>query len=85
MLLVFRVLPQGWAFYSRNPRDNTYRVINTKTGERATQFPNTSPNNYFGLSRYGRLKDVEVGRLISKINEKNGKTLLVILLNLVEK
>ncbi|MEB7399869.1 SdpA family antimicrobial peptide system protein [Staphylococcus epidermidis] len=70
---VFRVLPQGWAFYSRSPRDNTYRVINTKTGERATQFPNASPNNYFGLSRYGRSQGVEVGRLISKINEKKWK------------
>lgn len=70
---VFKVLPQGWAFYSRNPRDSTYNVIDAQTGNNATQFPNSSLSNWFGLSRYGRSQGVEVGRLLSKINEKKWK------------
>ena len=56
-------------FYSRN-LEIIHIVINTKQENEQHNFQTLAQNNYFGLSRYGRLKDVEVGRLISKINEK---------------
>ena len=67
--VVHEVLPQGWAFYSKNPRDNTYNVVRTSSGDKAVQFPNANTLNYFGFSRYGRSQGVEVGRLISKIDK----------------
>lgn len=66
---LYEFFPQGWAFYSKNPRESTYRVVYTKTGKSATQFPNASPSNYFGFTREGRAQGIEAGRLVAGLHE----------------
>ncbi|MFQ3843318.1 SdpA family antimicrobial peptide system protein [Staphylococcus pseudoxylosus] len=69
--IIHKTFPQGWAFYSKNPRSSTYSVIDTKSGEKAVQFPNSDSSNYFGFTRFGRSQGVEVGRLVSKIDKNS--------------
>lgn len=49
--------------------ESTYRVVYTKTGKNATQFPNASPSNYFGFTREGRDQGIEASRLVAELHE----------------
>ena len=65
--------PQGWGFYSKDPRDLTFEIIDLKDGEEAVQWPNNRIENGFGLSRKGRSQGIEAGRLIANINDDDWK------------
>ncbi|WP_425319123.1 hypothetical protein [Staphylococcus lutrae] len=47
---MYEFFPQGWAFYSKSPRESTYNVVYTHSGKNATQFPNASPSNFIHSS-----------------------------------
>ncbi|MDK3836574.1 SdpA family antimicrobial peptide system protein [Staphylococcus pseudintermedius] len=70
---IYDFFPQGWAFYSKNPRELTYNVVYTQSGENATQFPNASPSNYLGLIRKGRAQGIEAGRLVANLRDSDWK------------
>lgn len=63
--------PQGWGFFSKDPRDPYFSVVNISDSALAVAWPNSLPENYFGLNRYGRSQGIEAGLLISKVPEKD--------------
>jgi antimicrobial peptide system SdpA family protein len=61
--------PQGWGFYSKNPRDPYFMVVDIKSKQLAPNWPNNIPKNIFGLKRLGRSQGMEAGLLHSQIPE----------------
>lgn len=61
----FQMIPQGWGFFTRNPREEkliVYKKIDNSL-KKVTQ-PNFSKQNLFGLSRKGRMRQMQIGNLI---------------------
>lgn len=63
------VLPEGWAFFTRDPKDE--RMLPMIRGERdqwrrASQTPNFQPRNFFGIDRAARAQGVELGLLLEE-------------------
>lgn len=65
--LMKTLYPQGWGFFSKNPREEMINVYETKTYSQAVSWPNNSFKNVFGLYRHGRAQGVELGYLIEQI------------------
>ena len=62
------LLPQGWGFFTRSPREPinvAYAVRDTHLAQ--ISFPNTSTRNLLGLSRSARAMDVELATLLGPI------------------
>ncbi|MCY8424269.1 SdpA family antimicrobial peptide system protein [Bacillus vallismortis] len=59
--------PQGWGFFSKNPREEMVNVYETKNYTQAVSWPNNSFKNIFGLDRHGRAQGIELGYLIEQI------------------
>ncbi len=62
------VLPQGWEFFTLNPRSE-YTVIYkyNSNGEIIIQdFKNSSTNSYLGISKINRIRNIELEVLISR-------------------
>jgi len=59
--------PQGWGFFSKDPREEQFFAYDMKTGNSVFTFPNNRPENFFGLRRYGRAQGIEYGRIYSNI------------------
>lgn len=61
------VSPQGWAFFTRNPREPVDRLYRLRSGtwERAN-YANTSPRNLFGVRRAARAVNVEMAALVAQ-------------------
>jgi antimicrobial peptide system SdpA family protein len=61
-----QLLPEGWAFFTRSPREPDL-VPFTRDGEgrwsRALRAPHAEPHNVFGLDRRSRAQGVEMGLL----------------------
>jgi antimicrobial peptide system SdpA family protein len=69
-LYALMLLPQGWAFFTRDPREERFHVFSRdQNGKwiRALRGPNASPANFFGLKRASRAQGIEVGLLLSKV------------------
>ncbi|WP_242592477.1 SdpA family antimicrobial peptide system protein [Corallococcus exiguus] len=61
------VLPEGWAFFTRDPRDERIlSYLRTPDGQwlRAARTPNFQPQNSFGIDRAARAQGVEMGLLL---------------------
>lgn len=69
--VIFKLFPQGWAFFSKSPRDESIFIYNLELTENPVIWPNNHPKNIFGLKRYGRGQGVEVGVLYSQIKPEN--------------
>ncbi|ANN35627.1 TPA: SdpA family antimicrobial peptide system protein [Bacillus cereus] len=69
-----QVLPQGWGFYSKDPRDDLLSVINMDSQESAAAWPNNKLENVFGLDRSGRAQGTETGLIMASASEDNWKT-----------
>ncbi|MCM3269767.1 SdpA family antimicrobial peptide system protein [Paenibacillus elgii] len=65
--------PQGWGFFSKNPREPQFKVVNISNEAVAVAWPNNIPENFFGLKRFGRSQGIEAGYLVSKIPETHKK------------
>ncbi len=59
------MLPQGWGFFTRDPREDKLIVYKMSSDRlhKITQ-PNFSVSNLFGLSRKGRMTQMQAGNLI---------------------
>lgn len=55
--------PQGFAFYSKNPRDETFYF----ESDQKLYMPNFQLDNIFGLHRKGRAQGIELGKIYSEI------------------
>lgn len=63
------VLPEGWAFFTRDPREPDVDVLALRKGEwvPALRRPFSAARNLFGLSRAGRAQAVELGMLMGEL------------------
>lgn len=55
--------PQGFGFYSKNPREETFYFET----EENLKIPNFQLANLFGLSREGRAQAIELGKIYTEI------------------
>ncbi|MFF2886252.1 SdpA family antimicrobial peptide system protein [Paenibacillus sp. NPDC057967] len=65
---VFKAFPQGWGFFSKNPRDEVIVMLDS-TYRLAPNWPNNTWSNALGLKRYGRTQGIELGLLYSNVPE----------------
>jgi antimicrobial peptide system SdpA family protein len=69
-LQTMRWIPEGWKFFTRDPReeDLLYFVVGTSgVWVSAHRGPHSRPSNALGLNRVSRAQSVEAGLLYSKI------------------
>ncbi|TCP61544.1 SdpA family antimicrobial peptide system protein [Baia soyae] len=59
--------PQGWGFYSKNPREEQFMTFDISKKDIAANWPNSRSENWFGLKRFGRSQGIEAGLINSKI------------------
>lgn len=64
---VVNLAPQGWAFFTKSPRDpEVVPYRKSSDGWRALSLtPHSSPHNAFGLDRESRAQGVEIAMLLS--------------------
>jgi len=65
-------VPQGWAFFSRNPREERLAVYqwSGRKWENASLGPLSRASNLFGLDRTVRAQAVELSNLLRQISRK---------------
>lgn len=61
------IYPQGWGFFSKNPREEMINVYEMESFKQAVSWPNNNIKNFFGLYRFGRAQGIELGYLIDQI------------------
>lgn len=68
-----RLLPEGWSFFTKSPRDPYVFILKVNDGklELYDHLPNSNPQNLFGAQRTGRAIGVEFGRLTQNLSEDN--------------
>ncbi len=66
-------LPQGWKFFTRNPREEDVGVYaKNSSGQWLPMIlPHSSPSNFFGIKKTSRAKSVELGVLLSLLGDSN--------------
>lgn len=67
--LIFNIIPQGWGFFTRDPRENeiwTYQILDNSI-LKVTE-TNGNLNSFYGASRRNRLINIELGFLVSQIH-----------------
>jgi antimicrobial peptide system SdpA family protein len=66
------LIPEGWGFFTRNPREATYLIFRETNGElKPFVEANASPSRLFGAQRSGRSTMVELGLLIQGLKKKD--------------
>ena len=65
------ILPQGWGFFSKSPRDVLWGLSAADNKSEEVLWPNMRVENLFGLYRKGRSQGVEMGNLSTHISEKD--------------
>ncbi|PDY26987.1 SdpA family antimicrobial peptide system protein [Bacillus thuringiensis] len=71
--MAIQFMPQGWGFFSKNPRDETIFVYELQ-GAKQIQWPNNTAKNFFGISRNGRSQGIELGIITSNLKKENWTT-----------
>ncbi|MBT8317779.1 MAG: SdpA family antimicrobial peptide system protein [Lutibacter sp.] len=68
--IIFSVIPQGWGFFTRNPREELITVYKSHNDSlvKITE-QNSSLSSFLGISRKSRLHNIELGTILSKIDE----------------
>jgi len=65
------ILPQGWGFFTRNPKETKYRIYLMKGNElQIVNRKNSSSSNAFGLSRKYRRFGYEFTKIYTSIKSK---------------
>lgn len=66
------VSPQGWAFFTRSPREAAYHVFR-RDGAEWAPYPltNAHPVHAFGASRAPRAKEMELGAVLGTVPGKH--------------
>jgi antimicrobial peptide system SdpA family protein len=68
--------PEGWAFFTRNAREDRYYLYRLNAEgrwESALMAPHHRPSNIFGLDRKSRAQGVEMGMLSVQVDAKEWK------------
>ncbi|MFF5876789.1 SdpA family antimicrobial peptide system protein [Streptomyces californicus] len=71
------VTPQGWAFFTKSPRDAKIEVWTRDSGGKwrdALLAPHSEAHNAFGLNRRSRAQGVELGQLQARVRPGDWKT-----------
>lgn len=65
------ILPQGWAFFTRNPREDQITIYSQK-GENIinVSLKTTNKSELFGIKRSNRFIQDKLGNIISEIDKK---------------
>ena len=69
-----RFTAQGWAFFTKSPRDDTYefyRVSDRSQIEHVGNAPFGAPKNFFGLDRRVRKESMEYAALLSQVQNSD--------------
>lgn len=62
------LIPEGWAFFTRSPREEQYYLYRMENGRPVClNRTNAHYSNWFGLSRAMRANSMELGTMIEKI------------------
>lgn len=68
--------PQGWAFFTRSPREAELSVYRpTETGWSSINMRNGSWETFFGLKKGGAINGIELGALVEQIRTWDEATL----------
>lgn len=72
-------MPQGWGFFSRDPREEDLFVfeLNKNHWQKSSHAPISNIHNCFGINRFPRAQSVELAMLMSGIQEKSRKSYAV--------
>lgn len=68
--VMLQMMPQGWGFFSKSPRDETlfvYEIANSTE----IHWPHNQASNLFGLKRTGRSQGVELGMVTAALDEND--------------
>lgn len=70
---LIRAFPQGWAFFTRTPREEQQSVyrLDGETLVALDRFPHAEPRNDFGLDRGSRKQSVELATLLHAVPEES--------------
>ncbi|GAB2926597.1 SdpA family antimicrobial peptide system protein [Streptomyces sp. NPDC059164] len=71
------VTPQGWAFFTKSPRDAKIEVWTRDSGGKwndALLAPHSEARNAFGFNRTSRAQGVELGQLQARVSPSAWKT-----------
>ncbi|GEN77486.1 SdpA family antimicrobial peptide system protein [Chryseobacterium hagamense] len=64
------VIPEGWAFFTKNARDPlTYIFKNSDGNITSVNLRNFSSDYSYGISRHNRIVSIEIGNVFDKINK----------------
>ncbi|MBK8567073.1 MAG: SdpA family antimicrobial peptide system protein [Saprospiraceae bacterium] len=65
------VMPQGWGFFTRNPREDNYFVFRLSPDGKQTPVLtySNSLNNMFGIKRTSRIQSMEMGAIVQRLKE----------------
>lgn len=67
---VIAIAPQGWAFFTRDPREPVDRVYARRGAEWVqVTYTNSSRRNWLGLKRDARALNVELASLLTEVDE----------------
>lgn len=67
------MFPQGWSFFTKNPKESRLMIFRLKSSNELQQvdLKNTSPNNYYGISRLNRIKGIELSIINSQVDSNS--------------
>lgn len=65
-----QLAPQGFSFYSKNPRDETFFIESASVNSWDIQLPTSVLSNLFGIKRTGRAQGAEIGMLLEYLPEE---------------
>lgn len=74
--IVFRFIPQGWAFFTKSPREEEIVIYDIIEGEivENSKYKHSSYKNFFGLKRNVTKTQTELLLVLNKIDDKYFKT-----------
>ncbi|WP_405615092.1 SdpA family antimicrobial peptide system protein [Streptomyces sp. NBC_00076] len=64
------IFPQGWAFFTKSPRDPTiemFKIDAQGNPEKLSLTPHSAPHNFFGLGRKSRAQGPEYALLVESV------------------
>ena len=71
-LKITSVIPEGWAFFTRNPREaNVFLYRKQENKIVSVDVANSSPSMFWGLKRNVRAQGVELEIIFNSINDTN--------------
>jgi len=68
------LLPEGWNFFTRDPREERVFIYKTNANSEFTaieEWPNNAYRNMFGIKRNARAIGTDYGMILSKISDSN--------------